>query len=449
MESNVYLKMKNDQLGPITTEEFQEMVKLKKVKPEDLIWDDRHEQWLPLTESDFIRNLLLPTESYERNIFGIGGGKGGVGKTSLTVSMGVALASHGHKVVIVDSDLGGSNLHNYLGINNPEYTFFDFYTMNKSSLNDIILPTSCENLFFISGACGTLGLANPKYSQKLRFIRSLSKIEANYILLDLGAGSSYNVIDFFLAAGDGIVISSPEPASIQETFHFLKKALMRKLSRTFKNQSELSSLFLSDESVWNDPKFYSIKKLYKDVEKIDKDSASIFRGIIQKFQPKLILNMVMNSSEVKEGISLKTAVGELLSIEMDFWGTIPYDDKVREAAMLQVPFLLHKPKCRASKQMGQLVSNKIMEYSRLRSYLDRKKLKQLISRLEVPDVSMVEETIICSVNCSYWDDCEYQNGGYPCGIRSLEASLKETPLDIKDKIEINHILRGLKRTNNS
>ena len=168
----------------------------------------------------------------------------------------------------------------------------------------------------------------------------------------------------------------------------------------------------------------SIKNLYKDVEKLDKDSASIFRGILHKFQPKLILNMVMNSGEVKEGVSLKTAVGGLLSVEMDFWGAIPYDDKVRDAAMLQRPFLIHKPNCRASKQMNQLVSNKILEFSRLRSYLDRKKMQRLIARLEVPEVDQLDEAIICSVKCGYWDDCEYQNGGYPCSICSLESSLK-------------------------
>ena len=113
MESAVFLKVKNEQIGPVSAQELKHMVQLKEVRPEDLIWDDQQEQWLPLTESELIRELLLPAESHDRNIFAIGGGKGGVGKTSITVSMGVALASHGHKVVIVDADLGGSNLHNY------------------------------------------------------------------------------------------------------------------------------------------------------------------------------------------------------------------------------------------------------------------------------------------------------------------------------------------------
>jgi len=423
MESTVFLKVDSEQVGPVSTEELRHMLQKRKFKPEDLVWDDQEEQWLPLTESEIIKELLLPSEAHKQCIMAIGGGKGGVGKTSLTVSIGVALAGLGHRVVIVDTDLGGSNLHNYLGIQEPEYTFFDYYTMNKSHLSEIVLPTSIENLNFISGASGTLGLANPKYMQKVRFIRDLHKIEADYILLDLGAGSSYNVIDFFLAAGDGIVVTSPEPAAIQETFHFIKMALFRKLSRTFKNQPALAPLFMSDESVWNNPKASSIKELYKEVEKFDKDSARIFRGILQKFQLKLILNMVMNPAESKEGISLKTAVGEILAVELDYWGAIPYDEKVREAAMQQKPFLLYKPNSKASKQISQLVSSKMLGYKRLRSYLDRRKLSRTLSRLEVTEDDRIHEQIICSIKCGYWDDCEYQNGGYPCSIRTLETKL--------------------------
>lgn len=423
MESSVFLKVEHTQVGPLTIHELQQMIKQRKVKPSDLIWDNQDELWLPIKESDLIKDLLLQALSSPRHVMAIGGGKGGVGKTSLTLAIGIALAGLGRKVVLVDADFGGSNLHTYLGIDNPEYSFFDYYTMHKTKLADIVLSTGVENLSFISGASGTLGLANPRYSQKIKLIKELNTLNADYVLLDLGAGSSYNIIDFFLAAGDGVIVSSPSPASIQETFYFIKKALMRKLYRTFRNHPEVSKYFLEEENVWNQPDFVSVKELYKNVEKLDKDAASIFRGVMQKFQPKLILNMVMNSKEAEEGIALKTAVGELLSVEMDFWGIIPFDIKVREAAMQKKSFLLYKPNGKASRQISKLTSEKILEYSRLQSYLDRRKLKRLLHRLEVPEDEMVNEPIICSVNCGYWDDCEYQNGGYPCAIRNLETEL--------------------------
>ncbi|HDL18359.1 MAG TPA: DUF4339 domain-containing protein [Bacteroidetes bacterium] len=423
MESSVFLKVENTQVGPLTIHELQQMIKQRRIKPSDLIWDNQDELWLPINESDLIKELLLQAPASPRHVMAIGGGKGGVGKTSLTLAIGIALAGLGRRVILVDADFGGSNLHTYLGIDNPEYSFFDYYTMNKTNLAEIVLPTGVENLSFISGASGTLGLANPKYSQKIKLIRELGTLNADYVLLDLGAGSSYNVIDFFLAAGDGAVVSSPDPASIQETFYFIKKALMRKMYRTFRNHPGISKYFSEEERVWNHPDFVSVKELYKNVEKLDKDAAGIFRGVMQRFQPKLILNMVMNSGEANEGVALKTAVGELLSVEMDFWGIIPFDNKVREAAMQKKPFLIYKPNGKASRQVSKMASGKILEYSRLQSYLDRRKLKRLLHRLEVPENEIENEPIICSVNCGYWDDCEYQNGGYPCAIRNLETEL--------------------------
>lgn len=112
-----------------------------------------------------------------------------------------------------------------------------------------------------------------------------------------------------------------------------------------------------------------------------------------------------------------------MAVEMDFWGSIPYDEKVREAAMAQQPFLLYKPNSKASRQVSQLVSKKILQFTRLRNYLDRLKLKRVLSRFEISEEEMLQEAIICSVKCGYWDGCEYQNGGYPCPIRNLEVSL--------------------------
>ena len=200
MPESVFLKVGGAQVGPVSRDELGVMIKEKKLSPEDFIWDQDSEQWLPTIEAELTRRFLLFPEVQDRTVMAIGGAKGGVGKTSITVSLGVLLASLGHQVVIVDADLGGANLHTIMGIDRPSLTFYDFYTHKKERLQDIVLQTDVENLFIISGACGTLGLANPKYSQKIRFINELKKLDADYILLDLGAGSSYNELDFFLAA---------------------------------------------------------------------------------------------------------------------------------------------------------------------------------------------------------------------------------------------------------
>lgn len=422
MSEAVFLKIQGTQVGPVTKIELGQWVRQKKVTPNDFIWDDESEQWLPTLESDFMRDMFILPDAHDGIMMAFGGGKGGVGKTALTMSVGIFLASLGHKVVIVDADLGGANLHTFMGIDKPELTFYDFYTMKKSSLSEIMLPTQIENLYIISGACGTLGLANPKYSQKLRFIRELKKIDADYILLDLGAGSSYNEIDFFLAAGQGIVITTPEPASIEEAYYFLKKALMRKLYHTFRKNEQVVELFDMEDGTWNKPTANSIKELYKEVEKVDTEAASIFRGILQKFQPWLILNMVMTSDESKEAFSLKAAINDLLCVDIDLLGSVRYDSRARDASMQKKPLMVHIPNSKVAKEIGEIVTGKILKMPKLRGFIDRKRIQRSLSRLEVSEENQTKDVIICSYRCSYWDNCEYQNGGFPCGVRNLEMS---------------------------
>ena len=424
MSEDVFLKIQGAQVGPVTQNELGTMIKEKKLTPEEFIWDQDSQEWLPTIESHLIREYFLYPDDLDRIIIAIGGAKGGVGKTFLTISLGVLLASAGNKVILVDADLGGANLHRLMGIDRPQLTFYDFYTRKKENLQDIVLSTEIENLSIISGACGTLGLANPKYSQKIRFITELKKLNADYILLDLGAGSSYNEIDFFLAANKGLIVSTPEPASIQEAFFFLKKALIRKLAHIFRNQEQISSLFDLDKGTWNHPNANSIKGLYKEVENVDVEAASVFRGVLGKVQPLLILNMVMNSNEYKEGTSLQTAVGELLSLDLDFLGSIPFDKKVHEASMLQKPFVIHDPTSKVSKQLGIIATEKIEKIAKLQGYFDRKRIKKFLKMLELPESNKTNDLIICSYRCSYWGDCEYQNGGYPCSIRNLEVLLQ-------------------------
>ena len=106
-------------------------------------------------------------------IIAVGGGKGGVGKSLVTSSLGISLARHGKKVVVVDADLGGANLHTCLGLSNPSRTLSDFINRRVHSIEDVILETGVKNLGLISGAHDHLTASNLKYFQKTRL---LSKI---------------------------------------------------------------------------------------------------------------------------------------------------------------------------------------------------------------------------------------------------------------------------------
>ena len=171
-------------------------------------------------EDNFLLNNQLKPSKKE--IWAIGGGKGGVGKSLTTANISICLALMGKKVVSIDLDLGGANLHTCLGSSIPETSLSDFLTKKITRFGDLITPTAIKNLSIISGAQDEFGMANLKQLQKAKILNHLEEVEADYILLDLGAGTTLNTLDFFIAADKGIMTTLPEPTAIENTYRFIK-----------------------------------------------------------------------------------------------------------------------------------------------------------------------------------------------------------------------------------
>ncbi|MBN1352346.1 P-loop NTPase [candidate division KSB1 bacterium] len=428
MNNSVFVQVAHKQYGPFTKSELKNLVSKGQFKKKDLVWDDDEGEWIEAAKYDQLKSLFAAhtPEPAEKTIFAIGGGKGGVGKTVITSSLGVGLSAMGYEVVLIDADFGGANLHISMGMLEPEYTFLDYYTMQRETLSDIMLDTPIENLKLISGACGTVGLANPKYSQKLRFINELKMINADFVLLDLGAGSSYSVIDFFLAVDQGIIVASPEPTSIQESFDFLKVCLLRKLYRTFKKRPDILTA-LSLDGIDNLSQLtLPVDDLVSKLNTIDKDAGAILETVLEEFKPKLILNMVVEPEDIKEGLALKAAAAELLSIDIEYLGYIEYDREIGKSVRELRPFILHNPKSKASKSLSKLITIKLLNkqgFSSLRTKIRLKKGIRDASQTYSPKTVRDNDTI-CSVKCFYWDDCEFRNGGFPCTVRQLDPLFK-------------------------
>ena len=210
-----------------------------------------------------VENKLNRTQPEKSaRIFAIGGGKGGIGKTVVTASLGAGLAAmNKNAVVVVDADLGGANLHNVFGIERPRKTFHHFFRREVKDLNDILISVpDIDHLKIMCGARGSMGIANLHYSQKMKFIRHLKKIDADFVIMDLGAGTNYNVLDLFLAADQGIVLINPDPLSILDGYNFVKQAFYRKLmKKTFRGRGppidDLGPLFQK-----SNPKFLPTRK---------------------------------------------------------------------------------------------------------------------------------------------------------------------------------------------
>ncbi|RMF61456.1 MAG: DUF4339 domain-containing protein [Calditrichaeota bacterium] len=427
----LFLKVNETEFGPVTPEEIKDLVKEGSFSPDDLVWSEELDDWVAAGELEKLRPLFESGNGKHNRppgkVIAIASGKGGVGKTVLTTSIGVGLASMGHEVVMVDADLGGPDLHTCMGMLEPELTFFDFYSLQKDSLNEIVLDTPVENLRLISGACGTLGLANLKYFQKRRLIRELKKVHADAILLDLGAGSAFDVIDFFMLADEKLLVMTPEPTSIYEAFGFIKICLMRELNRALKAYPEALEILAREEVNRPGKARTAIRDILRQIEDLNQEAAASFRDVLDSFSPRLVLNMVKQPEEVKEGQALQAAAMELLSVYVQYLGYISYDPNVTEAIKSLKPFLLHAPKSRAAQDLAALIRVNLLGKKGVREILERRRWRKQMENTsrDYPEHDGLDEAPICSINCFYWDDCEYQDGGKPCRVRHLEPVLRE------------------------
>jgi len=428
MQNNLLVRVNEEQSGPLTTTELRALVRKGKFSLNDYIWSEDDAEWIKADQLEQVRNLfdVAALEDTERKVMAIASGKGGVGKTVLTASLGVGLAALGKEVILIDADFGGANLHTCMGFLEPKYTFLDYYTMERETLEDIILDSPIANLKLISGACGTLGIANPKYSQKQKLIRDLRNLKADYIIMDLAAGTSLSVIDFFLAVDEGIVVTTPEPTAIQEAFDFIKLCLIRRLQQAFKNEPGILSLLEISE-------INNLTQLTAPVidllQKAQQNSVEIAQRVEQElssFRPRLIVNMVMEPEEIKEGMAIKTAAAELLSIDIDYIGYIEYDETMRQSVKELRPFILHNPGSAASRSLAKIITIKLLKKNRVEAFLKKWQLRRNVQShsAEYPAAGRQESDMICSVKCFYWDDCEFQNGGMPCRVRHLEPIFK-------------------------
>ncbi len=158
------------------------------------------------------------------DIWAVAGGKGGVGKSVVASNLAVAVARRGLRCLLIDADLGGANQHTLFGIEKPRGTLDAFLAGEAKELGSVATPTRFHGLSLIFASSDALGAANPKHSQKQKFLRHLRKADADVVILDLGAGTAFNTLDLFLSARVQLVVTTPELTAIQNAYGFIKVA---------------------------------------------------------------------------------------------------------------------------------------------------------------------------------------------------------------------------------
>jgi flagellar biosynthesis protein FlhG len=283
----------------------------------------------------------------------VGGGKGGVGKSFVVANLGVVLARSGRRVIAVDGDLEGANLHTCLGISQPRSSLADFVARREDDLTKLLIETPVPNLQIIAATHGNLATPQPSHSRRIRLMRSLRQLPADFVLLDLGAGTRSAVMDYFMIGEEGLVVIAPEPTSVENAYSFIRAAFYRRLRLAMVSHDMRKIVALAMDQ-HNERGIRTPLDLLQEIEASDPEEGRRFIETMQAFRPRIVINEVRTAEDVKLGFSVQTVCRKYFGIECDYLGYVNHDDKARQAVRERRPLVDKYPRSDAAIYLSRI-----------------------------------------------------------------------------------------------
>ena len=274
-------------------------------------------------------------------IWAVGGGKGGTGKTFLSANLAIALGVDQGDIIAIDADLGGPNLHTLLGVRENGRDLGDFIRNQVDRLEDITMPTLFPGLRLIRGSENTLFLANLNHYKKLKLIRQIKSLPAKRVLIDLGTGSAYNTLDLFVIASPGILVVTPEPTAIENTYLFLRSCALRIL----KAYARYFGIRDFDKRIQEEfeSRSTTLRTFLEGLAASDPSAGQVLTAALRSLKLYLVVNKARDKRDVLLGQSIIDVVRKYFLINLELLGTIPYDERVHWSLKKFSPFIFEYP----------------------------------------------------------------------------------------------------------
>lgn len=295
----------------------------------------------------------------------VASGKGGVGKSVVTANLAICLAQQlsvqGGSVVAIDMDLGCGNLNACLGVRSPNGNINHYLSNQESSLTKVLTPTEKSNLKMICSSYSGSPEIQLSDDQKEDLMAEINSLPADFVLIDLGAGISSNVLDMFLAGTDKVIVTTPESLSLHNAFVFLKTVILHYLWRQLEREDVLSTVRQNWGQMIDDREYLDIRSLLERVKVWDRYAGFILAGLINELEIKFVVNRYRGGIENAHLRKFHRLLYKYLCVRsnISYLGFVHSDRDVLASTQALIPFVLGYPENRAAKDIREIASRLI------------------------------------------------------------------------------------------
>ncbi len=292
-------------------------------------------------------------------IVAVGGGKGGVGKTFLSANLAHTLARAGYKVVAVDTDIEGPNLHTWLGVPQPKTSLADYVSGREERIERLLVETPYHGLGLLAATHGNLSAAQPDAARRIEFLRELRRLPCDFVFVDCGAGAHPATIDYFLVGDEGVLVLHPEPTSVENTYTFIRAAFYRRMQLAMQKH-DVRECIREAMDQRNDRGIRTPLDLLEAVRHMDPEEGQRFSVTMRSFRPRILVNEVASAEDIKLGFSVRSVCRKFFGIEADYLGYVNRDQAVRDAVLARKPLLEVRPESDSAVYL-QRIAGKLVE----------------------------------------------------------------------------------------
>jgi flagellar biosynthesis protein FlhG len=284
----------------------------------------------------------------QKRVIAVGGGRGGVGKSLLSVNLAVYLAQLGREVVVVDADVAGANLHATLGLFSPPIPSREQVEAGKIHTVETTVP----GLKLMSAMSDPTALSSIRPGRRSQWSLMLKQLDCDFVVLDLGAGIAPGTLDLFTFADIAICVTLPEPPAIEATYTFLRALFLRRLRRAL--AKERFRLRLVERALVDLPPLPAPPRVVEALDRTDPALANLALVELARLSPRLVVNGTRVRTDVELGAAMQAMADRYLGLELDYLGHVENDDAVWLTVRRRRPLLIDSPTSKSARHIERI-----------------------------------------------------------------------------------------------